>query len=246
MVFISMTLDDLLPRTAQYQIHYSSSSPRNVSGSSAITGREDPRSLSSRVSLYPIPRAHPPRSSDVYPGPRPRREFYASWSPPYGLANPSAIPGDPDDVEQLFIDAEVDSYINDHPSATTHLPSPPPFTVITDCDDKSGDEEDESSAAILTDRYRRDHLAVSYSSDDDDSGLSRSANIHHRMVPPPSGIRRHRQRATPSRIELSTYTNRSHTQDGDPPATSEIMAPHARFFIQKERSMVSMKFDPPV
>lgn len=244
MVFISMTSDDLLARTAQYQIHYSPSPSRIASSSSAITGRDDPRPMSSRASLYP--RAHPPHSSDFYSGTQARREYYASWSPPHGLANRSAIAGDPDDLEEPDVDGEVDSYINDHPPATTHLPTPPPFTVITDCDDRSGDEEEETSAEILTDRYRRDHLAVSYSSDDEDGGLSRSVNIHHRIMGPPgSSIRRNRRRVTPSRIELSTQPNAS-TQDGDSPATSEILAPHARFFIRKEKSMVSMKFDPPV
>ena len=243
MVFVSMTSDDLLTRTAQYQIRYSSSPSRNASGSAATAGREDPRSFSSRASLYP--RAHP-HSSEYYSGTLTRREYYASWSPPHGLTDLAAIPGDPD-VEELDIDAEIDSYINEHPSAASHLPSPPPFTVITDCDDKSGDEEEESSAAILADRSRRDHLAVTYSSDDEDGGLSRLVSRHHRIMGPPvSGMRRNRRRATPSRIEPLTHLNGSHSQDGDTPATSGLMAPHARFFIQRERSMVSIRFDPPV
>lgn len=257
MIFVSMTKDYLLKHTEQYQIHYSSLPSRNAAGSSATAGREDPRSLSSRASLYP--RAHPPRSSEFHSATQARREYYASWSPPHGLTNPSTAIGAPDDAEELGIDAEIDPYINFDPPTTTHLPSPPPFTVITDCDDKSGDEEEETSAAILADRYRRDHLAVPYSSSDEDGGLGRLVNRHHRIMGPPgNGMRRNRRRATPSRIEPwptadgSEAQGRYHTPDPSEEQreylrpSSAILAPHARFFIQRERSMVSLKFDPPV
>ena len=239
-MFISMTPDDLLTRTAQYQIHYSSSSSRNVADS-ASTSHEDPPSFPSRASIYP--RAHAAHSSDNDPGPTAAgREYYDSWSTLYGTGNPPT-----NDFVDLESEAETNSFIQNHPSATSHLPSPPPFTVITDCDDKSGDEEEESSAAILADRYRRDHMAASYSSDDEDGGPSRLVNRHHRrMGPPGSRLRRSQRLATPSRIEPSIHSDAYHMRNGGSALASGTLAPHARFFIERERSMVSMRFDPPV
>jgi len=244
MVFISMTSDDLLTRTAQYQIHYTSSASRTASGAS------DPRSLSGRTSQYPT--VHHSHSSENYPlPPIPRREYHASWISPQDTANVLTNPNDLNGAAETVTDAEIDSFLNsDRTSPTANLPSPPPFTVVADCDDKSGDEEEESSAAILADRYRRDRIAANYSSDDEDEdgGLSRLVNRHHRIMGPPAGgVRRSRRRATPSRIEPSpTQTTGSHSQNQNAALASEVIAPHARFFIERERSMVSMKFDPPV
>ncbi|KAI9881329.1 MAG: hypothetical protein M1830_003336 [Pleopsidium flavum] len=250
MVFVSMTSNDLLARTAQYQIHYTSSPSRTASGPSATHGRDDPRPFTGRLSLHSRDH-HPPSAANYPPPPIPRREYHASWSSPQDTANILTNPIHLNGPAETNIDADLDSFLNsDHNSPTANLPSPLPFTVVTDCDDKSGDEEEESSAAILADRYRRDRIAATYSSDDDDEdgGLSRLVNRHHRIMGPPTGgIRRSRRRATPSRIEPSmTQSADSHLNNENLPLPSEVMVPHARFFIERERSMVSMKFDPPV
>lgn len=250
MVFVSMTAEDLLSQTTQYQIHYTLSPLRIASDPSTLVGREEPRSVSGRASLYP--RAHPSHTHDPFAlPPLPRRDYHASWISPHDPMGILPINGDGDVVDEAEVDAQIDSYLNgEPPPVATNLPSPPPFTVITDCDDKSGDEEEESSAAILADRYRRDRIAASYSSDeeDDDPGISRLINRHHRIMGPPAGgIRRSRRRVTPSRIEpSSTPSHASHSQNENAAPTSEALAPHARFFIEREKSMVSMKFDPPV
>lgn len=132
------------------------------------------------------------------------------------------------------------------PTRPTSPPSPSLFTVTTDCDIPSTDEEEESSAATLADRYRRDRMPPPYSSssDTEDGGLSRWVISRARAMGLPSAQsqRRSRRRAAPSRIEIvndaASYGNDSKTKG--------VLMPHARFFIEREKSMISIKFDPPM
>ena len=61
---------------------------------------------------------------------------------------------------------------------------------------------------------------------------------------PPSHTyyRRGSRRTEPSRIEIVGPADVS----GDSGASMEVLPPHARFFIEKTRSVVSVKFDPAV
>ncbi|KAK4696022.1 hypothetical protein P7C71_g1830, partial [Lecanoromycetidae sp. Uapishka_2] len=128
------------------------------------------------------------------------------------------------------------------PSPPTTTPAEPSdFAVTTTCDSPSSDEEEPSSAATLADLYRRDHMPPPYdpSSTDSDSeeGLERAMRRARELgIPPVRVYRRHRRRTAPSRIEVADTDEK-----GD-----ELLQPHARFFIEKERSVVSIKFDPPV
>ena len=112
------------------------------------------------------------------------------------------------------------------------------FIVTTDYDDRSGDEEEESSPAVLADRYSRDLLQSSYSSSEDDEqdAIDRWAVNRARTAGAPTGLRLSRRRATPSNI------SRTAPEDGE----ADAMEPHASFFIERRKSMVSIKFDPPV
>lgn len=261
MVFVSMTPDDLLKRTAQYQIHYSSSPAGNSSGSAAATSRNYSRSFADRALYHsgarltqlshPDPARFAQRSSDQ--GIRHftqsadhytastviGRDYYASRRSPHHASLSSRVPGEIDEL--VDIEAEIDTLINNHTPANPELPSAPLFTITTNCDDISGDEEEESSAATLADRYHRNHLSGSYSSGDEDFSMSRLISRHSRVG---GGNRRSRKRTIPSRIEPSMSA--SVPQNGDRAEVSEVMVPHARFFIEPDRSMVSMKFDPPV
>ena len=126
------------------------------------------------------------------------------------------------------------------PFQSADLPYPFSFTVTTNCDDHSGDEEEESSAATLADRYRRDRMPPPYeSSDETEDGFNRWVEGRARLMGLPPSHRRSRRRAAPSRVEIA-----------EPPAaeddSAELLMPHATFFIERERSMISIKFDPPV
>ena len=152
-------------------------------------------------------------------------------------------------AEPLAPSALIDGGDGSAPHPRTVNPSLPPlFNVTIDCDDQSGDEEEVSSAAILADRYRRDHLPLIYSSSDDegDGGLGRW--VGRRPGGPDLSTarnRRCRRRVTPSKVELNVLAD---AKEGEPSAGGklEVLAPHARFFIEREKSMVSIKFDPPV
>ena len=103
-------------------------------------------------------------------------------------------------------------------------PSPTGFRITTSCDDPSGDEEEPSSQEILIDRQQRRHrMDESSSSDDDDEPR-----------------RPHRQRNSPRRIE---WVEKESKENRKP--LHEVL-PCVKFFIERKKHVVSMKFDPPV
>lgn len=156
------------------------------------------------------------------------------------------------------------------PQEPRAVPDPPTFNVTTDCSDPSSDEEEPSSAATLADLHRRNRASLYAEDSDPESGsdpeIARVINGRARAL----GVRISRpmrnesRRELPSRIEIAEDGEGSETGDGDAgsPFTvsgaSErvereqvrrekgVLAPHARFFIEKERSCVTINFDPPV
>ena len=126
------------------------------------------------------------------------------------------------------------------PLQNVRLPSPFSFTVTTNCEDYSEDEEEESSAATIADRYRRDRMPPPYeSSDDTEDGFNRWVESRARLMGLPPSYRRSRRRAAPSGIEIAEPS-------ADENETTKLLMPHAVFFIEREKSQVSIKFDPPV
>ena len=124
---------------------------------------------------------------------------------------------------------------------------PPPsqgFDITTHCNDPSSDEEEESSPQTLADRYQREHMPTPFSptSDDDaEDALERALRARRLGIPPnhlPSR-RRGRRREEPSRIEVVAGETEQSGKAGR-------LTPHARFFIARDKSVVSVSFDPPV
>ena len=222
MVFVSMSPSDLLPRTAQYQMR-------------------DPSPLQESEDLEPL------YFDDVNES-RPlsrRRDSSAQRTVPPPVSNSAAR-----------------SYRhNNTRNATTNVPSPlieicdnstlpsqdatlldefSDFTVTTSCDDPSSDEEEPSSPATLADRLRRDSLPSPYelSSDEDtEVGLERAMRRARDMGIPSSQTyyRRSSRRAEPSKIEIVGAADVS----GDGRENKEVLAPHARFFIERTRRCVA-------
>lgn len=216
-----MTSEDLLKRTSQYQIHYSSPPARNLHGSAATTGHNHPTSLPNRTFYYPRARhtqpstvdsprfaqrssdqnlRHSAHASDHNPASTiTGRDYYASLRS-FHRAVLSSSPRDESD-ELLDVETGINTFTNNRVQTNPGSFSAPTFTITTDCDDRSGDEEEESSAATLADRHQRNHLSGSYSSADEDFSMSRLIGRHSRA----GGRERHsRKRTTPSRIEPST------------------------------------------
>lgn len=238
-----MTSDDLIARTAQYQVREASPpgtvSPENLthSGRSTTphaTSREpiDNRPPSRRTNDAAV-RTIPPPISNTTVYTNAHRDLSSSQLPTPIHAQPFSHP-DLSDESSL-------------PPRTITPPTPLSFAITTDCSDHSSDEEEESSAATIADRLRRDHLPLPPSMDSssdstEDGDLNRWATPRARTA---TRHRRDRRRAIPSRIEVAAPSAAEEARngpDGRPPV--EVLAPHARFFIEREKSMISIKFEP--
>lgn len=228
MIFVSMTSDELLARTAQYQIQYS-------------PARRRP-SRSRRNGTQP---------SQEYPN--------SSRSPLQSLER--TVLADPD----LYSDSEVDSTTLGLPSRRD---STSEFRVTTEYDDKSedGGDEDEESDGEYPSGSEMQRMSIDQmedflcpededsESDDDDSN---EMNAFHRgrfeMRRRMRAARRQdsddnlrRRRMVPSLIEPVGPPARGNSYySGAGSQAPEVMKPHARFFIERDKSMVSIKFDPP-
>ncbi|OJD12590.1 hypothetical protein ACJ73_09324 [Blastomyces percursus] len=238
MIFVSMTLDELLERTAKYQIVYSPSSlrPRRRRH---LRGNFSHRYLSSTRS--------PLRSLE-----RPTLGGAGNWS---DSENEPTPPPSFDTGPIVYRSSSSD------------------FRVTTHFDDKSDDDiNDEDPEEIPSstdiDRMRMEQIEsemrcpdLDVDSDETSGWISGSLireqrRFRRRMRQAISDVDatgtlsgRGRRRLVPSLIEpSSTLRNRDALTNGSKPAASdpEVMKPHARFFIEKEKSMVSIKFDPPV
>lgn len=133
------------------------------------------------------------------------------------------------------------------------------FRVTTNFEDKSDEEEDEadradlsspsefgrSSAERLTSQLLTPQEGDSESEESDNADdlyLRRNQRLLRHAMNNPE--RMDRRRFFPSVIEQSG--NQSGANNSNRPAQgSGLIRPHARFFIQRGRSMVSLKFDPP-
>ena len=228
LIFVSMTSEDLLARTSHYLFHESSPPSRPSTSASLDDFYGIPRSsviqrLAADVTIIESNENRPPSRRSDYPNSR-------AIPPP--ISN-TRFPRTPDG-------SSVRDPISEGSTLSLrHVSSPLlEFVVTTDYDDHSGDEEEESSPAVLADRYSRDLLPSSYSSSEDDEqdAIDRWASNRSRTAGAQTGLRLSRRRAIPSRIM------RAAPEDED----IEGLEPHASFFIERRKSMVSIKFDPPV
>lgn len=217
-----MTSHDLLSRTSQYQMR--DPSPLRQSDDTAL------------LSMWEMTGDNRPRSRRGDPG------LNRTIPPPISDRISRSIPNESDNMNTA--DASISVHLDGDSapsSSTTNNPVNLGFNVNTTCDEPTSDEEEPSSPATLADLYRRDRLPPPYDSsadDDDDEGFDRAMARAGRMGAP-SSIRRSRRKAEPSRIEVLRPRN-------DAIKDKDILAPHAQFFIENDRSIVSIKFDPPV
>jgi hypothetical protein len=124
----------------------------------------------------------------------------------------------------------------EEPYSSISAPTPPPFTVTTaaSSEEDSDSNEDLPSAAIMADRLRRESRWRPDSDEDDDEAIPRlrrapalDSGTYYRYGARMEPIRASRVPA-PSRIEQS----------------QSCVAPHARFFIAKDRNKITIKFHP--
>jgi hypothetical protein len=127
-------------------------------------------------------------------------------------------------------------------------PTPPPFTVTTASEEEESDSNEETpSAAIMADLLRRESRWRAETDDEDDEivprfgGLRRAPALDYSTY---GEWRERRQRnLEPIRTTRIDAPNRIHTPEPPPEADNTIL-PHARFFIAKNKSKITIKFHP--
>lgn len=281
MIFVSSDDNNLLSRTAQYQIQYSPRRPRSR------------RTEFSQIRLQPTHEyfnaiRSPLRSID--------RSTY--------LRNPYPLLRPPEN--STIIPMTTDCSNNNSQSRTNIPHQIPGFHVTTRFDDIDSDSEDATAHQSHSDlaeaeinralnlrdhywpRYRRlwsdnrerdEDSSSTNSSDNDDEEeeeeeeeespndfLSRSGVDLNNISPEERRIltseyttqlmeyRHSRQwrrlRRTPSRIEVVHNNHHADALNGNnggaKRAQEEVLPPHARFFIRRDKSCVTVRFDPPV
>ena len=254
MIFVSMTSEDLLRRTSHY--HLREPSPPALASSRTTAEDDDTLAhvmLNTTDSRYRdlyslLSRSEFQREAWTTYRPPSRRADYPSAyviTVPPSNAHPvhsQARSYDPSQILQQSSDLPVldprESPVSSDQPLMVPVAIISPFHVTASSDDPSGDEEEESSPAVLADladRCRRDYPFSSSSSEDEvDEGQSRALRRRIRRL-----------RASPRKVEWSTGEDIDGTSSGTRPEP-EILAPHAKFFIESKHGMVSVKFDPPV
>jgi hypothetical protein len=209
-VFISMTSDDLLTRTAQYQIQYT---PARNRRSASERANELPPIMSIR---------HNGDGSMTTAQARARRLY------DIGLQ----------DEDCDYRTAQIP------PDFTANAP---PFQVTTECSDSEEEESPQRS------RHRSIHRLMGLRFEDSDSsdeeGNDRDPDgWHENYILGMGRSPRIRRRETASNITLAEAAEASQiaTQEAVRAVGGELMAPHARFFIERDKSKCTVKFDPPV
>lgn len=238
-----MTSDDLIARTAQYQVR-ETSNPRAISPENLMhNGRSTTPHATSRESNENRPPSRRTNDAAVRAIPPPISNTTAYTNVHRALPSsqfPTNTHGPT--ISHLDLSDEASS-----PPRTITPPAPLSFAITTDCSDHSSDEEEESSPATLADRLRRDHIPLppnidSSSDSTEDGDLGRWPTPRARTA---TRHRRNRRRAIPSRIEVAAPSAAEEARIGaDGKAPVEVLAPHARFFIEREKSMISIKFEP--
>lgn len=129
-------------------------------------------------------------------------------------------------------------------------PTPPPFTVTTVSDAEESDSPEESpSAAVMADLMRRQSLWRAESDSEDEEIAPRLVRLR-RAHPLDVNFRHYQQ----SRARLNQITEPIRANQTDNPSSirlsdrlpeaENLLPPQARFFIAKNRSQITIKFNP--
>ncbi|KAI9645975.1 hypothetical protein NHQ30_005412 [Ciborinia camelliae] len=215
MVFVSGTSNDLLTRTAQYQIQYS-----------------------------------PPRNSDLPPILSIRHNHDGTHSMTTAQARAGRLVAlgaqDPEcDLNAPYIPPTAQI-----PSDFTNITSP--YQVTMECSSDFSDNEDQQPRARRP-RLRQfpdyDIHLIGDSSDSEDFPtpyrLSDRGGYYYDPASLPSSLRR---RETASNITLAEAAEASQlaTQEAVRAVGGELMVPHAKFFIERDKSKCTIKFSTPI
>lgn len=228
-----MSADQLLSGTAAYQLQYHPSSPlTSPTPSSSVDNDNEQLSLEEAIHDPTIwHRLHRPSSN------RRRRTHDPTNYGPYSYVETNSA--------------------NDVYTENCDDPTAPPFTVTTatEEEDENGEDDDDDedsepppSAAIIADRLRRESRWRAESDDDQDDddddvmsrfgGLRRAPPLDYTSYSDWRESLRASQLGGPSRIAPVNVTRT--------PGSEDVIVPHARFFIKKNRHKITIKFQPAV
>ena len=205
MIFVSMTSDDLLTRTAQYQIQYSPPRTRNT--------RSDQSN-----ELPPILSIRHNNDGTVSSQARSRRIY--------------------------DLDEDCDFRTAQIPADFTA--NALPFLVTTECSDSEGEGTTPRSSRARAMHRLANIRREDTESEDDDEVIGETLRAYTQDVhtPPP----RLRRREIASNITLAEAAEASQfaMQEAVKAVGGELMVPHARFFIERDKSKCTIRFEPPV
>ncbi|KAL8303583.1 hypothetical protein RB600_007169 [Gaeumannomyces tritici] len=210
MVFISMNKDELLTRTADYQIQYSRSRPSSNQRAPVLSVRHS-EDGSSRVTQ--------------------RRRMYSVLFDPEDTCLAAQVP----------------------PEFTL---APPPFRVTTECSEDESGSGDVGSSHYRYGRRRTPNrigsLPFESDSGDDwaqvDDNVSEYIRTGHTLLAGDGGNSNGGSGGGGGDMSLEEVVEASQlaTQEAVRAVGGALMAPHARFFIEKDKSKCTIRFDPPV
>lgn len=225
MVFIAMNQDDLLSRTAQYQIQYVPST-RHRSWHGQGGGGGDRYSFNHDARHIISIQHHDDGTTST----RARRSY--------------VVRGDDDDAEHRTPQM---------PQEFAH--NLPDLRVTTECSDDEDDEYDVSQVFRRAPNRIGSLPFENPDSDSDDVNPFGSGEFLDGSLRRPRHHQHHHQhhphrRDRAERLSLSLAeawdAHANATQEAVRAVGGELLAPHARFFIEKKKSKCTIRFDPPV
>ncbi|ROW12126.1 hypothetical protein VMCG_00543 [Cytospora schulzeri] len=205
MVFISMASDEVLARTAQYQIQY-------------VPSPEDQTATAEQDNRIPILSVRHNEDGTTSSVTRVRQR-------------------------RIYLNSRMEEAA-DHKTAVFPVdPLPFPVTVATDC----SDAEESPHHRLRREPPNRIGL-LPFESDDSEDGENAFGSWNDEIQfeddddsPPPTY--RHTQDMT---LAEAAEASQLATQEAVRAVGGELLAPHAKFFIEKGKNRCTIKFDPPV
>jgi hypothetical protein len=248
-----MSADDLLSSTAGYDLQYSAdspimspspSSPATDEHTSLMAAVEDPHVWQS--SRRGAQEEMEERIENLRL--RTNRRNRQSWVPSssHRRHNQRQSEYTEDDVYGDNCDHLADDF---HTGVRrVSAPTPPPFIVTTASEEEESDSTEETpSAAVMADLLRRESRWRAATDDEDEEIAPRFGGLRRAPALEYSTYREWRARrerqiepiratqiGTPSRIKPSEAL----------PEADDLIPPHARFFIAKNKSKITIKFHP--
>ncbi|KAM5345381.1 hypothetical protein ACJ41O_011243 [Fusarium nematophilum] len=239
MVFISMSQDDVLSRTAQYQIQYTS---RNNDESSSADG--DLRALQP-ITTEIISIQHHDNGTTTT---RSRPTYaYRAGSDDYEPRTPQMPPEFASNLQDFQVttecsDDEEDEY--DSPRFLRRAPNRIGSLPFETLDSDSDDGTNPFGSDYVDDPHHPSHWRL-YSSAANASGPGFSPSSSSRRRERERERERDRDRSNLSLTE-AWEAHASATQEAVRAVGGELLSPHARFYIEKKKSKCTIRFDPPV